>query len=146
VGALSGCSILDLTDAKGALCVKLLADMGAAVTRIEFAEKTSLDRLRTLVKTTDVLIESFPPGYLSSLGLGYQDLFKVNPSLIMASVTPFGQSGPYKDFEASDLTLQALGGWMSVTGEPDKPLKLYGNQADTAPCYRPGAISGYLGL
>ena len=47
----------------------------------------------------------------------------------MVSITPFGQDGPYKDFKASDLTLQAMGGWLSVTGEPDMPLKLCGNQA-----------------
>jgi crotonobetainyl-CoA:carnitine CoA-transferase CaiB-like acyl-CoA transferase len=47
----------------------------------------------------------------------------------MVSITPFGQDGPYKDFKASDFTLQAMGGWMSVTGTPDKPLKLYGDQA-----------------
>jgi len=47
----------------------------------------------------------------------------------MVSITLFGQTGPYKDFKASDLTLQAVGGWLSVTGEPNQPLKLYGSQA-----------------
>ena len=126
---LSGYTVLDLSDETGSLCVNLLADMGALVTRIAFVEKTSPDCLRTLAKTTDVLIETFPPGYLSSLGVGYQNLSKINPRLIMASITPFGQDGPYKDLKASDITLQALGGWMSVTGEPDAPLKLYGYQA-----------------
>jgi crotonobetainyl-CoA:carnitine CoA-transferase CaiB-like acyl-CoA transferase len=66
---------------------------------------------------------------MASLGFSYPELQKVNPRLIMASITPFGQTGPYKDLKASDLTLQAMGGWLSVTGEPERPLKLYGNQA-----------------
>lgn len=127
--ALSGYTVLDLTDETGALCVQLLGDMGAAITRIEFTEKISPARLSAMVKTADVLIETFSPGYLSALGLGYANLSKTNPRLIMASITPFGQDGPYKDFKASDLTLQALGGWLSVTGRPDAPLKLYGNQS-----------------
>lgn len=123
MGALTGYCILDCSDEKGALCAKVLADMGAGVVR------AGPETIRETVKTADVLIESFPPGYLGSLGLGYKDLKKINPDLIMVSITPFGQSGPYKDFKACDLTLQALGGWMSVTGEPDAPLKLYGDQA-----------------
>jgi crotonobetainyl-CoA:carnitine CoA-transferase CaiB-like acyl-CoA transferase len=47
----------------------------------------------------------------------------------MVSITPFGQTGPYKDLKADDLTLQAMGGWLSVTGTPENPIKLYGNQA-----------------
>ncbi len=97
--------------------------MGAEVVR------AGRETLRETVATADVLLESFPPGYLPSLSLGYPDLSRLNPRLVMASITPFGQEGPYKDFKASDLTLQALGGWMSVTGKPDAPLKLYGNQA-----------------
>ena len=128
MGALSGYSILDLTDETGAVCVQLLAGMGAAVTRFSLGA-AGQQQLRALVPTADVLIETFPPGHLSSLGLGYQDLFEINPRLIMASISPFGQDGPCKDLKASDLTLQALGGWMSVTGEPDAPLKLYGHQA-----------------
>jgi len=128
VVALSGCTVLDLTRETGALCVKLLSDMGAEITRIDL-DQEGPQRLLGLVSTADVLIETFPPGYLSSLGLGYQELGKLNPRLVMASITPFGQDGPYKNFKASDLTLQALGGWMSVTGEPGAPLKLYGDQA-----------------
>ena len=126
--ALSGYTVLDLTDDAGALCVKLLAGMGAEIIRINL-DAEGQHRLRELLPAADVLIETFPPGYLSSLGLGYQNLSNINPRLIMASITPFGQDGPYKDFKASDLTVQALGGWMSVTGGPDAPLKLYGNQS-----------------
>jgi benzylsuccinate CoA-transferase BbsE subunit len=128
VDALTGYLVLDVTDEKGIFCAGLLADMGARVLRVEISEKER-DRFLGLIKEADVFIETFPPGYLNSLGTGYPALSKINPGLVMASVTPFGQSGPYKDFEACDLTLQALGGWLSVTGEPQAPLKLFGNQA-----------------
>jgi crotonobetainyl-CoA:carnitine CoA-transferase CaiB-like acyl-CoA transferase len=124
---LAGYSVLDLTDAKGLLCVRLLACMGAEVVRIN--PENEPRNFRDLVKQADILIESFPPGHMGSLGLGYEDLQEINPRLIMASITPFGQSGPYKDYKACDLTLQALGGWLSVTGEPQMPLKLFGNQS-----------------
>ena len=126
MGALSGYRVLDLADDKGMLLTGLLSDMGAEVTHLELEEP---DRLPGLVRRVDVFIESCPPGYLDSLGIGYAALRKINPGIIMVSITPFGQSGPYKDFKAHDLTLQALGGWLSVTGEPQAPLKLFGHQA-----------------
>ena len=128
MGALSGYLVLDVTDEKGVLCARLLSEMGARVVRVEFTED-NLDRLRGLIKEADVFIETFPPGYLDSLGIGYNVLSKIKPGLVMASITPFGQSGPCKDYQACDLALQALGGWMSVTGEPQAPLKLFGRQA-----------------
>src|SRR3972149_7878346 len=58
---------------------------------------------KRLVETADVLLETYPPGYLKSLGLGYEALRQINPRLVLASITPFGQSGPYRDFKSSDL-------------------------------------------
>ena len=127
---LAGYRVLDLTDAKGVFGVKLLAGMGTEVIRIDPEGETK--RFRELFKTADILIESFPPGYLASLGLGYENLSKINPRLIMASITHFGQNGPYKDLKSSDLVDQALGGWLSVTGEAQMPLKLFGNQSYNA--------------
>jgi crotonobetainyl-CoA:carnitine CoA-transferase CaiB-like acyl-CoA transferase len=128
VDALSGCTVLDVTDEKGKFCAGLLADLGAEVTRIDL-KKENKEKFRKLVRTIDILVESYPPGYLDSLGIGYSTLSKTNPGLVMASITPFGQSGPYQDFQACDLTLQALGGWLSVTGEPQEPLMVFGHQA-----------------
>jgi len=85
---------------------------------------------RRLVKTAGVVVETFPPGYLDELGLGWSDLASINPGLILASVTGFGQTGPRKGFHASDLVAQAMGGQMYVTGEPDtQPLRPYGKQS-----------------
>jgi len=75
---------------------------------------------KKLVQKADVVLESFPPGTMAGLGLGYEELSKVNPSLVMTSITPFGQSGPYRDFKASDLTLWCLGGMAYVGGDPDR--------------------------
>jgi crotonobetainyl-CoA:carnitine CoA-transferase CaiB-like acyl-CoA transferase len=68
------------------------------------------DIFEKLVKNADVLIEDRPAGYLEGLGLGYEDLKKVNPGLIMTSITPFGRSGPYKDHKAYPLNLTHISG------------------------------------
>jgi crotonobetainyl-CoA:carnitine CoA-transferase CaiB-like acyl-CoA transferase len=142
MGALSGYLVLDFTDEKGMLCTRLLSDIGAEVIRLNLEEKAEQDRLRDLIKKADVLVETFPPGYMPSLGLGYKDLTKINPCLIMASITHFGQNGHYKGYKSSDLVDQALGGWLSVTGEAKSPLKLFGNQAyHTASLF---AVNGIL--
>ncbi len=59
--------------------------------------------LRDLLKEADVLVETWKPGALAALGLGYDSLKAVNPRLIVASITPFGQTGPYKDYKAYDF-------------------------------------------
>ena len=73
-----------------------------------------------LVKTADFVFESFDPGYMDGLGLGYQALEEINPRLIMTSITPFGQTGPYSKFKYADLPLFAMGGVMQGCGEPDR--------------------------
>ncbi|MFC1989297.1 CaiB/BaiF CoA transferase family protein [Chloroflexota bacterium] len=79
------------------------------------------DIFKRLVKNTDVIVESFPPGYMDRLGLGYSDLEKVNPGIIMVSITPFGQTGPYKDYKTSDIIAWAMGGQMYSWGDADRP-------------------------
>jgi crotonobetainyl-CoA:carnitine CoA-transferase CaiB-like acyl-CoA transferase len=76
---------------------------------------------RDLVGKADFVIESFPPGYLKNLGLSYQDLSRLNSRVILVSITPFGQEGPYKDYKASDLSLMAMGGFMYLNGDADCP-------------------------
>lgn len=76
-----------------------------------------------MVKKADFVIESFPLAYMDRLGLGYKDLEKVNPGIIMVSITPFGQFGPYKDFKGSDLVEWAMGcgNYMRTMGDLDRP-------------------------
>jgi len=84
---------------------------------------------RRLAQNADVVVESFPPGYLDKLGAGYQALSELNPGLIMASVTGFGQDGPHREYHSCDIVASATGGQMSVCGAPDTPpLKPYGQQ------------------
>ena len=86
---------------------------------------------RRLVEGAEVVVESFPPGYLTELGLGYESLASIKPRLVMTSVTPFGQDGPYSGYRATNLTAFAAGGQMAVSGEPDRePLKNGGHQAE----------------
>ena len=80
--------------------------------------------LQRLVAGADFLIESFDPGYLESIGLGYPQLSAINPRMVMVSITAFGHDGPYADYVASDITGMALGGFMHLTGDPDRaPLR-----------------------
>lgn len=76
---------------------------------------------RKLVENTDIVIESFPPGCMDRLGLGYTELEKINPGVILVSISPFGQTGPYRDYKSSDIVSFAMGGRMYVTGETDRP-------------------------
>jgi CoA:oxalate CoA-transferase len=70
-----------------------------------------------LAKRADILVENFRPGVMDRLGLGYEALQATNPRLIYASISGFGQQGPFADFPAFDLVIQAMSGLMSVTGE-----------------------------
>lgn len=74
-----------------------------------------------LVDTADIVAENFAPGTMDRLGLGWDVLQKRNPRLIMASGSGYGQDGPYRDLMAMDITVQAMSGLMSVTGDPDGP-------------------------
>ena len=162
---------LDLTDEKGLLCGKILADLGADVIQVERPEgnparsippyfedvagperslywlafsagKRSItlnweseagkDLFKRLAATADFIIESFSPGYLERTGLDYEVLTKINPRLLVASISPFGQTGPLKDYKAGDLVASAMGGMVYFTGEPDRaPVRI---SADLAYC------------
>ncbi len=75
--------------------------------------------LKELVKQVDILVENFRPGTMEKLGLGYDVLKEINPRLIYASSTGYGQTGPYSQRPAYDAVVQAMGGIMSITGQPD---------------------------
>ncbi|MDE0206623.1 MAG: CoA transferase, partial [Candidatus Tectomicrobia bacterium] len=158
-GMLGPYRVLDLSDERGILCGKILADLGADVIQIEPPEGSPARRLgpfyrdepgpdsslfwwsyaankrsttlnlhtadgrallKRLLPTADFLVESAAPGELAALGLGYDELAAVNPALIVVSVTPFGQSGPYAGYQAPDLVGIGMAGLMYVTGDPDR--------------------------
>jgi crotonobetainyl-CoA:carnitine CoA-transferase CaiB-like acyl-CoA transferase len=159
-GLLSPYRVLDLTDERGILCGKILADLGADVIQIEppggssarrvgpfyhdaphpegslfwwsyAANKRSITLnitsndgralLKRMVPAAHFLIESFAPGDMERLGLTYDTLAAINPGLIVVSISPFGQDGPYAHYRASDLTGMGMAGFMYVTGDPDRP-------------------------
>ena len=76
---------------------------------------------KRLVKTADVVVESFTPGYMDNLGLGYSALSEINPGIIMTSITPFGHTGPYREYKGPDIVLWSLGGQSYITGDEDRP-------------------------
>lgn len=80
--------------------------------------------IRRIAEKSDVLVENFKLGNLARYGLGYDDLKESNPGLVYCSITGFGQTGPYAERPGYDPLIQAMGGFMSVTGEPDgDPMK-----------------------
>lgn len=96
---------------------------------IDLDSTSGQDSFRELASSADVVIETFPPGYLEGLGLSYGDLSLINPRLTMASITPFGQTGPRKHWKGSDLVHLALGGVMLNCGYDRTPDLVY----DTPP-------------
>jgi benzylsuccinate CoA-transferase BbsE subunit len=79
------------------------------------------DLFKKLVGTADAVLESFAPGYLDSIGLGYEVLNEVNPGIVLTSMTGFGQQGPYRDFKDPDVVVRALGGLIYTAGYDDRP-------------------------
>lgn len=91
-----------------------------------------------LVANVDIVVESFRPGTMSRFGLGYDDLKAVNPALVMTSVSNFGQTGPYRDYQGSEIIFYGMGGEMGSTGLEDRePVKLGG----TVGLYQAGAMA-----
>jgi crotonobetainyl-CoA:carnitine CoA-transferase CaiB-like acyl-CoA transferase len=88
------------------------------------------DLVRRLAAGVDIVVEDFAPGQVAEWGFGWETLSEGRDDLVMASITPFGQSGPYRDYLGTEITLQAIGGPLRNTGHGEKePLKLGGNVA-----------------
>jgi crotonobetainyl-CoA:carnitine CoA-transferase CaiB-like acyl-CoA transferase len=150
--ALSHLRVLDLTRVRaGPTCVRLLADFGADVIKVEAPPGTDgtegiggprhgfdmqnlhrnkrsmtlnlkkpegLAIFRKLVATADVVVENYRPDVKARLGIGYDDLRKINKRIILASISGFGETGPYRDRAGLDQIAQGMGGLMYVTGTP----------------------------
>jgi crotonobetainyl-CoA:carnitine CoA-transferase CaiB-like acyl-CoA transferase len=91
--------------------------------------------VRRLAALSDVLIENYKTGDLARYGLDAASMRQLNPRLVYCSVTGFGQSGPYREKPGYDPIFQAMGGWMSVNGDPDKPMIAAANMVDTITGY-----------
>jgi crotonobetainyl-CoA:carnitine CoA-transferase CaiB-like acyl-CoA transferase len=153
--ALEGLTVIDMSHARaGPVCVRQLADWGANVVRIErpgnpedFSARHEADfqnkhrnkrgmalNLRSeegrailyrMIKQTDVLVENFRPDVKTRLGFDYETLRKHNSRLVYASISAFGQDGPYRERPGVDQVVQGMSGIMSVTGEPGRgPMRV----------------------
>ena len=143
-GPLAGIRVVDLSQARsGPTCTRQLADMGADVITVSHPRRGDLggsdgfnlnrnkrsvlvdlsvdagrDILMQLCRRSDVLVENFRPGVKVRLGIGPDAVWERNPRLVYASISGFGQTGPYADRPGVDQIAQGLGGLMSVTGPP----------------------------
>jgi CoA:oxalate CoA-transferase len=88
---------------------------------LDFRNPEGIALLKSLVKGADVLVENFRAGTMEKMGCSYEALKEINPRLIMASISGFGQDGPYVGYAAYDMIIQAMSGLMDLTGEPDRP-------------------------
>ncbi len=175
--ALDDVRILEIGGELGGWCGKLLADMGASVTKIEppsgdetrtyppyYRDEPHIDRslyfwyynvnkrsitldvdtqagrelFLRLAANADVVVDSCKPGRLDTLGIGYNALESLSPGIIVAAITPFGQSAPYRDYAMTDLTALAFGGPAWSCGYDDHnfpPVRGGGNQAYHTVCH-----------
>ena len=104
----SGAWFLYLNTSKKSLTLDLKSEEGKGI-------------VRRLVESADILVENFAPGAMEKLGLGFDELRQANPALVMTSISNYGQTGPYRDWKATEINLYAAGGLMNITGEPDMP-------------------------
>ena len=88
---------------------------------LDLSDESGRERFLRLVRSADFVLESFAPGYLDDLGLGFEQLSEADPGLILVSISPFGQDGPYRDYQATDIVAWAMSGNMSITGESSGP-------------------------
>jgi CoA:oxalate CoA-transferase len=131
-GPFSGVTVIDLSHVlAGPFGTTILCDLGARVIKVEppghgdvilnLKEDADREIFFNMVRKADVVVENFRPGTMDKLGLSYETLSKMNPRLIYASNSGFGQTGPLAKYPAYDTIIQAMSGIMSVTGFPDGP-------------------------
>jgi formyl-CoA transferase len=113
---------------------------------VDLKQPAGLDLIRELVAVSDVFVENFTPGLTKRFGLDYETLHKLNPRLVYASITAYGQDGPYRDRPGYDMVLSAVGGLMYITGEQDgNPCKVGVAITDVLTgVYASGAITSAL--
>ncbi|WP_068675472.1 CaiB/BaiF CoA-transferase family protein [Oceanobacillus sp. Castelsardo] len=99
----------------------MFLNRGKKSIELDLKSPESMKVIHDLVKEADVVVENFRPGVMKKLGLDYESLIGINPKIIYASISGFGQYGPYSQRPAYDLVAQAMGGLASITGFPDQP-------------------------
>ena len=105
---------------------------------LDLEQDSAREVFKRLAAQADVVVDSYPPGYMDSIGIGYEDIAKECSGLVMVSITPFGQLGPYSDYQSTDLTALAFGGPVWSCGYDDHsipPVRGGGNQAYHIVCH-----------
>jgi len=109
---------------------------------LDLTKAEGQDVLRALVKEADVLIENFRPGKMEEWSLGYKDLKKINPRLVMARISGYGQDGPYRDRPGFGIIAESMGGLRYLTAEPGRvPVRVGISLGDTL-----AALHGVIGI
>ena len=98
----------------------LAYNRGKKSVTLQLESQNGKEVFKKLVAKSDIIVESFDPGYMDSIGLGYPTLKEINPGIIVVSISPFGQTGPYKDYKGPDIVVDALSGYMYLCGDPDR--------------------------
>ncbi|MFC2033234.1 CaiB/BaiF CoA transferase family protein [Chloroflexota bacterium] len=122
----------------------LYLNMGKRGTTLNLKHPLGVNIFKELVKTADIVVESFSPGVMARLGIDYETMEKINPGLVMTSISNFGQTGPYRDYKISELILYGMGGMMQTTGSSRRePVK----NGETVSLHQMGfyAATGTLG-
>src|SRR5207248_5741489 len=121
----------------------LALNRGKRSIRVDLKNERGRQVLLRLTRDADVLLESFRPGVLERLGVGYERLREENPGLIYCAITGYGQDGPNRDRSGHDMNYLGLNGLLGLTGEPDgPPLQSAGQIADLGG----GALMGAIGV
>ena len=96
-------------------------NLGKKSATIDLERTDGRERLERMLDDADVWVESFPPGLLAARGLEFRGVLERHPPLVVTSITDFGQSGPYRDYQATDAVAVAMSGLLFRSGVPDKP-------------------------
>jgi CoA:oxalate CoA-transferase len=101
----------------------IILNRGKKSVTLNIAREKGRNIIKEMVKKVDVLVENFSPGTMEKLGLDSKTLCKLNPGLVYASISAYGQTGPLRDYPGFDPVAQAMGGMTAVTGFPDSPAR-----------------------
>src|SRR6266849_5746968 len=123
---LSGIRVIDFTQVMlGPVCTQMLGDYGADVIKIERKGTGDLAAVRALIAEADVVVNNFRAGVMERIGLGYEDCRRMNPRVIYAVGTGFGETGPYAHKGGQDVLAQAMSGVMARRADDALPLSIY---------------------
>lgn len=124
----------------------IMLNRGKKGITLDFKKPKAVEIFKEMVKQADVVVENFKPGVMDNLGIGYEELKKVNPRIIYAAISGFGQHGPYWDRPGYDILAQAMGGLMSITGFPENPPTRVGSSVGDLSAGMYGALAIMMAL